>query len=172
MTDPLAVLIAELRHELAAETPIRLHLSSRGSSFRSTRRGSSDSDQSHSSGGTTWHTEVGATYGTQVGLPFTPAFERRLSHRDNWGIGELAHASLGEVADHCRSRHSSDLHRSPGRPTSLCERIARGLTEFGQPLEAIARREGLDPETTYALAVQALRHAAAYRHRELHRYLR
>lgn len=149
--DTLEVLVAEMKAELAAETPIRLHT---GTPVPASR-------------------EPGdATYGHMTGLPFTAAFSRRIGHRDHYGINELALDSLGEVGDWCRSRHASDLHRSPGRPTALCQRIVSGLTEFGAPLGQVAWREGLDEETTYALAVQALRHAAAYRHRELHRFLR
>ena len=71
----------------------------------------------------------------------------------------------------CRSRHLLDLHRCPGRSTSLCERIVSALT-YGQPIEAVAQRESLDDELTYALALQAIKHALRWRHNQLHRYMR
>jgi hypothetical protein len=152
MTD-LTALVLELRHELHVELPIRLHQRTP----EVLKRTDDDPEKS---------------FGHSIGMPFTAAMLRRLSHRDWWGINELAASSIGEVGDYCRARHASDLHRSPGRSTSLCERIVSALCEFGQPIAHVAWREGLDEETTYALAIQGLRHAASWRHRQLHRYMR
>jgi hypothetical protein len=164
-------LLAELRTELRNELPIVLHPGARIRGHRHTKRAIRDEDTSHESGGSGWHSS-GAGYGTRIGLPFTVGFERRLSHPDWWGINELAARSILEVGDFCRSRHQSDLHRCPGRSTSLCERVVSAMAQFGQPVGQIAWREGLDEELVYALAVQGLRHAFAWRHRRLHQYMR
>lgn len=153
--DPLAVLVAELRRELAGELPMVLHTHH----VPKLRTPDGETDRANADEG-------------GVGVPFTVAMHRRLAHSDWWGIDELAALSILEVADFCRSRHQSDLHRCPGRSTALCERIVRALTEFGQPIAHVAWREGIDEELTYALAVQALRHAYAWRHRRLHQHMR
>ena len=150
----LAELLDELRRELASEVPIVLH-SRVPIAGRHTVQGSPE-----------------MTYGHVTGLPFAPGFERRLSHRDWWGINELAASSMSEVGDWCRARHQSDLHRSPGRSTSLCERIVAALADFGQPITHVAWREGLDAAVIESLALHALRHAYAWRHRRLHSYMR
>lgn len=171
--DLLTALLTELRLELAGETPIALHPGARSRGQRSTKRYEREDDGSGPSvGGGTWLREPTAGYGTRVGLPFTPGFERRLSHRDWWGINELAEASVGEIGDWCRSRHQSDLHRCPGRSTSLCERIVAALATYGQPIGQVAWREQIDPELVEDLAVKALRHARTWRHRKLHMYMR
>jgi hypothetical protein len=151
----LAALVTELRLELRNEFPLILH-TAHVPRLRN-RDGGTDRDNADEGG---------------VGMPFTVAMHRRLSHPDWWGIDELAALSILEVGDWCRSRHLSDLHRSPGRSTSLCQRIVSGLAEFGAPIGQIAWRESIDEELTYALAVQGLRHAFAWRHRRLHQYMR
>ena len=155
MSDQLRELVDELRLELAGELPLVLHGHGYANDGKHTVQGQPE-----------------PTYGHVTGLPFARAFERRLSHPDWWGINELASLSMVEVGDWCRSRHQSDLHRCPGRATSLCERIVMALAEFSQPIAQVAWRESLDEEVTYALATQALRHAYAWRHRRLHQYMR
>jgi len=168
----LAALISELRLELAHELPLRLHPAASNRGQRSSKRAIREEDTSHESGGTTWHPTQGAGYGTRIGLPFSVAFERRLSHPDHWGINEIAARSIIEVGDWCRSRHLSDLHRCPGRSTSLCERIISAIAEFGHPFAQIAWREGIEVAMVEDLAFHAIRHAYAWRHREIHRYMK
>ena len=172
MTATLDALILELRRELRGEIPTILHPHRDTRGQRSTKRYAEEGDTSHKAGGQTWHPEQGDGYGPRIGLPFSAAFERRLSHPDWWGVDELASLSILEVGDFCRSRHLSDLHRSPGRSTALCERIVSALAEYGTPIGQVAWREKLDEELTYALAIQGLRHAFAWRHRRLHQYMR
>lgn len=149
MTARLDALIVDLRREIGAELPSVLHI------------------------GTPLASEPGdTTYGHITGLPFSVRFERRIGHPDWYGINELAASSILEAGDWCRSRHQSDLHRCPGRSTSLCERIVMGLGQYGQPLAQVAWRERLPLDITATLAERALLHAARWRHRELHRYMR
>lgn len=152
MNDPatLQALVDELHDELRAELPERLHV--RHQQAIKGPRGGKD-----------------PTFGHRVGLPFSGRFERRLQHRDWYGIEYLAAASIGEVADWCRARHHSELHRSPGRTTSLCERLVSALCEWSQPLSLVAYREGISVEDAAELATAALRHGAMWRHREVHR---
>jgi hypothetical protein len=163
-------LLSDLRAELAGESPLVLHPHANTRGQRTTKRDRSDDDQDEASG-PIWNAVHGA-YGTRIGLPFAVGFERRLGHRDGYGINELALSSIGEVGDWCRSRHVSDLHRSPGRRTSLCERIVSALAEFGQPVGQVAWRESIDEEVAFGIAVNALRHAFAWRHRRLHQFMR
>ena len=149
----LDALRRDLAAELRGETPIRLH------TYAVTPSKKIDGSSEE-------------TYGHMTGLPWTPAMERRVSHSDWWSIDELAHRSLKEIGDMCRSRHATDLHRSPGRSTSLCERIVSGLCEFGHPLAQIAWREGLDEQHVIDLATKALQHASKWRHQRLHQYMR
>lgn len=161
-------LIRELRLELAGEVPIRLHESAGLGHGKSTKGGAAGD-----LGGIEYGSILPKSRAVGwTGLPFAPAFERRLSHPDWWGINELAASSILEVGDFCRSRHLSDLHRCPGETTSLCERIVAAVTELGQPIGQVAWREGLDAEVVYALAFQGLRHAYAWRHRKVHAYMR
>lgn len=153
MTD-LQALVIELRRELRGEIPAVLH--TRHVPRLRNRDGGTDRDNADEGG---------------VGMPFTTAMHRRLSHSDWWGVDELASLSILEVGDMCRSRHLSDLHRCPGRSTSLCERIVQAVS-YGQPVEDIAINEGLDVSLTEQLAVKGLAHAFRWRHGQLHRYMR
>lgn len=155
MTTQLDPLVLELRRELRGEIPTILH--TRHVPKLRNRDGATDRDNADEGG---------------VGMPFTMAMHRRLSHSDWWGIDELASLAILEVGDYCRSRHLSDLHRSPGRSTALCERIVRALAEFGHPIGQVAYRESIDEELAYALALQAIKHALRWRHNQLHRYMR
>jgi hypothetical protein len=120
-----------------------------------------------------------------AGPPYTTGFAIRISHPDEWGSRQLAMLSIEEIADMCRSRHHSALHRSPGRTSALCERVVSGLTEYGYSLSTVTARERrqaeehgyegadlIEPQYIKSCAVHAMRHGASWRHRRLHQYMR
>lgn len=109
------------------------------------------------------------------GPPFNPMFVAFLDGEK--GTAFLAQSSIREVGGFCHARHSGHCEMDGCPPeglrarTPLCERIVVALVELGQPIGQIAWRERLASEVIESIAVRALEHAKAWRHRELHRVM-
>lgn len=94
------------------------------------------------------------------------------------GADTLPQRSLEEIGWFCHARHSAhcEVDGCPpeGLParTPVCERIARRVVEFQQPLAHIADRLERPVPEIHDLAFKGLRHARAWRHRQLHAYMR
>ena len=169
MTDSLTLAIVALREELRAETPLRLHTHS-SAGQRSTKRDIAEDDDSHKSGGSTWHSETGASYGTRVGLPFSPAFDRYLSHPDAWGLTRLGMASILEVSEACAARHPT--HRRPLFQRTLCAQLLYQVGYLGQSVEDVMWSTGMSREQVEGLLHWALVHAAHWRYEHFIRMTR
>lgn len=93
MSRSTSLLTAELRHMIADEIPLTLHLYQGKEPQRS---------QKHPD----------PSYGNSVGLPFTNPFQRYLGHSDGWGSSRPGMRSILAVDEWCRSKHSTHARRS------------------------------------------------------------
>ena len=139
-------LIAELRAEIAAELPLKLHQSS----------GESVSDDK----GRPVRRMTNGHPATWTGLPFSQSFDRFLNSH---GGDYLASDSFKAIRDHCRVNHWREQHGSDPFAWNLCARIAIAAVELRQPVAFIADAEGLDGWLTHNLLLQALEYARKWR---------
>ena len=139
-------LIAELRAEIAAELPLKLHQSS----------GESVSDDK----GRAVRRKTNGHPATWTGLPFSQAFDRFLNSH---GADYLASDSFTAIRDHCRANHWREQHGSDPFAWNLCARIAIAAVELRQPVAFIADAEGIDGWLTRNLLLQALEYARKWR---------
>jgi hypothetical protein len=140
----LDTLIADLRDELRAETPMRLH-SRAVPVFRYNDNGlpSSDTDE----GG--------------IGMPFTAAMARHIGHPDGWGTSRLGMSSIFEISDACSARHPT--HRRPLFTRSLCSQLAFEVTYLGQSVDDLLWLHGMQRPQLEGWLTWALQHAAMWR---------
>jgi len=133
-------LITELRLELAAELPQRLHA---GQPSGDTKDGEPN-------------------YGHMTGLPFSRAFDRYLS--GDHGGDYLASDSFTEIRDWCRIEHYQQKHTGEDPfAWNLCARIAIAAVELRQPIAFVADSEAIDVWLARDLLTKSLGHARDWR---------
>jgi hypothetical protein len=137
-------LIADLRDELRAEVPMRLH--ARAVPVLRDSEGIA--------------TSLGADEGG-LGPPLTAAMHRYLGHPDGWGTSRLGMSSILEISEACASRHPT--HRRPLFTRSLCSDLAFKVGYLGQSVEDVAWITGLSRAQVEGLLSWALQHAAQWR---------
>jgi hypothetical protein len=168
----LSDLIAELRQELNDSKWFRLHSRVVPSSPEAIQISRWDAETERWQPNWDQMLEV---LDTGNGMPLSRAAERFLEGK---GIDAVPQRSLEEIGWFCHSRHASHCELDGCLPqglparTPLCERITRRLVEFQQPVSFVAARFERPVAEVESLAVQALRHAQSWRHRELHRYMK
>jgi hypothetical protein len=157
---PLDTLIAELRVELAAELPLKLH-AYQPSNGRHTHGGaaepSGDDIEQEQPRPTSRYYNPGMT-----GLEFSRAFDRYLS--GNHGGDFLAADTFVHIRDECRRDHWREAHTGDDPfAWNLCSRLAIAAVELRQPLSFIAVQEDIDVWLVRNLLITALQEAADWR---------
>lgn len=167
---PLFVLIAELRRELNDSKWFRLHsrvVPSSPEAIQISRFVDGKWEPN-------WD-EMLEVLDAGDGMPLSRAAERFFEGK---GIDAVPQRSVEEIGWFCHARHAAhcevDGCLPQGLParTPLCERIARRVVEFQQPISFVAARVERPIAEVESLAIQGLRHAQSWRHRELHRYMK
>jgi len=145
MTRSTSSLVAELRHIIADEVPLTLHL----------YQGKEPQRHKHSRD---------TSYGNSIGLPFTNPFQRYLSHYDHWGSSRPGTMAILAVDEWCRRKH--DTHEREGRwlcarlllwvaywrrdlPDERYEPILRSALNYAHAEWSKRRRERLDEPLPY-----------------------
>jgi len=144
----LVALIEDLRTDLEAEAPVKLHQNSGepvgeddGKAARKTNRPAA----------TGW-----------TGLPFTPQFERYIGHSEQYGFQFIAAASIDEIAGYCRSHHDAS-HSEDGPASSTCKRLVVAVVEMRQPVRFVAAVEDMTIFDVRKFLLDVLRHGADWR---------
>lgn len=172
MTDPLSVLVRELRAELADARWFRFHSRVVPSSTEAIQL--SKWDPIERKWQPNWDETV-EVLDAGEGMSLSPAAERYLEGR---GVDALPQRSLEEIGWMCHVRHGAHCEadgcpeQGPPARTPLCERVARGMLRLDGSLIAVADNEKRATVEVREIAIQALRHARAWRHRQLHTYMR
>lgn len=155
-----AQLVADLRRELEAELPIKLHEYAPANG-RHSRGGPAEPSPDDI------EPEPARPMGTfynpgMTGLPFSRSFDRYLS--GHHGGDFVAADSITEIREWCRREHWREQHTSENPfAWNLCARLVIAAVELRQPLLFIARQEGLDGWLAHNLLVGALQYAAQWR---------
>jgi len=140
----LTELIIELRAEIRAEVPERLHTSHVPKLLNddgTTDRGNADE------GG--------------LGLPLTARMHRFIGHWSHWGSSRLGTLSIMEVSDWCHARHTG--HSRLGSDRSLCAQMVYESAHLGQEPSDVAWLHDLPLEQTETMLLAALHHARDWR---------
>lgn len=170
MSDPLSVLVRELRAELADARWFRFHSRVVPSSTEAIQLSRWDGERWQPN----WDETV-EVLDAGEGMSLSPAAERYLEGR---GVDALPMRSLAEIGWFCHSRHGAHCEADGCLPeggparTPLCERVAVAVVELRQPLGQVAWREDRPADELHGIAVAGLKHARAWRHRQLHMYMR
>lgn len=168
----LDTLIVELRHELADVKWFRFHSRVVPSSTESIQISRWDAEAQK------WQPnwdEMLEVLDAGIGVPLSRGAEMYLERK---GIDSVPQRSIEEIGWFCHARHYTHCEKdgcpTEGLParTPLCERIAAAAVELHQPLGQIAWREDRPADEINDLALQGLVHAKAWRHRQLHAYMR
>ena len=110
-----------------------------------------------------------------AGMSFSRSTELFLERR---GVDALPARSIEQVGWYCHKGHATHCEAdgcpAEGLParTPLCERIVAAVVEHKAPLGQVAWREGRSVSEIRELAVRGLIEAEAWRHRQLHAYMR
>ena len=144
MTVTLEALIQQLRDEIRAETPLRLH--ARAVPVLRDYDGVTDRRNADEGG---------------TGLPFSAAMHRYLSGPDSWGLSRLGMLSIIEISERCSARHPD--HRRPMFTRSLCGQLAFQAAYLGLELDDIVWVTGLSMEQVTGMLEWGLRHAREWR---------
>ena len=158
MVSVLDELIHELRGELEAEIPLKLHAGAPAGG-RHTRGGATEPDPEDEPAErpSTRFYDPGMT-----GLPFSRQFDRYLS--DTHGGEFLAADSFTEIRDYCRRSHWREEHTGTDPfAWNLCARLVIAAVELRQPLPFIADAEKIDVWLARNLLTAALEHARQWR---------
>ena len=137
-------LIADLRAEIRAETPIRV--TARAVPVLRDHEGIATSHGADEGG---------------LGPPLTAAMHRYLGHPDGWGSSRLGMESILEVSEACASRHPT--HRRPMFTRTLCSQLAFEVGYLGQSVDDVAWLHSLTRVQVEGLLLWALQHAAQWR---------
>jgi hypothetical protein len=146
-------LIQDLRDELRAETPMRLH--ARAVPVLRDHDGITDRRNADEGG---------------TGLPFSAAFHRYLAHPDAWGTSRLGMSSILEISSWCAGEHPD--HRRPLFTRTVCADLAFQVGYLGQSVEDVVWLTGLSRPQVEGMLHKALGFAAVWRHRRLHAAMR
>jgi hypothetical protein len=137
-------LIADLRAELRAETPLRM--TARAVPVLRDHEGIATGRDADEGG---------------LGPPLTAALHRYLGHPDGWGTSRMGMSSILEISDACCARHPT--HRRPLFTRSLCSDLAFKVAYLGQSVEDVAWITGLSRVQVEGLLSWGLQHAAQWR---------
>ena len=152
-------LIRELRSELEAEIPLKLHAGAPAGG-RHTRGGAAEGEESTGQP-VERRMQHGPGFIGETGLPFSRQFDRYLNSH---GGDFLAADSFTEIRDHCRRSHWREQHTGDNPYAwNLCARLAIAAVELRQPLPFIADAEGIDVWLARNLLTAALEHARQWR---------